>query len=154
MDYNMVKWLHILSATVLFGTGLGSAYYMFFVSLTADAKAAAVVVRYVVRADWFFTAPTAVFQPLSGYWLMRLANYPADLGWIAASFALYGFAIACWLPVVWMQIRMRDLAQQAADRDESLPRRYWLFLELWTLLGTLAFFSLVAVLWLMVNKPA
>lgn len=153
MDYNLVKWLHILSAILLFGTGIGSAYYMFFISLTADARATAVVVRHVVRADWWFTAPTVVFQPLSGFYLMHLGNYPVEATWIAASLALYGLAVASWLPVVWMQIQMRELAQQAAKQERPLPRRYWLYLELWTLLGTLAFFSLMAVLWLMVSKP-
>lgn len=154
MDYLIVKWLHILSATLLFGTGLGSAYYMFFISLTRDPHAIAPVVRWVVRADWWFTTPTIVFQPLSGFWLMHALGYPLNSGWIAASLLLYLFAGACWLPVVSMQIQMRDMAELARIKGERLPGRYWHFLKIWTALGTVAFFSLVGVFYLMVARPA
>ena len=154
MDYVIVKWLHILSSTLLFGTGLGSAYYMFFISLTRDPHAVALVVRWVVRADWWFTTPTVVFQPLSGFWLMHEMGYPLTSGWIAASLLLYLFAGACWLPVVWMQVEMRDMAQLAAAKNERLPPRYWHFLRIWTALGTVAFFALVGVFYLMVARPA
>lgn len=154
MEYDIVKWLHILSSTLLFGTGLGSAYYMFFASRDADPRLVATVVRHVVRADWWFTTPTVVFQPLSGFYLVHLAGYPLASTWIAGSLALYLLAGACWLPVVWMQIRMRDMARQAAERQEPLPPRYWRYLKLWTLLGCVAFAALVAVFWLMVGKPA
>lgn len=154
MEYYVAKWLHILSSTLLFGTGLGSAYYMFFASLTRDAKAVAIVVRFVVRADWWFTTPTIVFQPLSGFYMMHLAGFPFSSPWIAWSIALYLLAGVCWLPVVWMQIRMADLARAAAERREALPRRYWQFLGLWTALGVVAFLALVAVFWLMVAKPS
>jgi len=154
MDYVIVKWLHILSATLLFGTGLGSAYYMFFTSLSRDPQTIAHVVRWVVRADWWFTAPTIVFQPLSGFWLMHRIGYPLNSSWIAASLLLYVFAGACWLPVVWMQLRMRDMAQLAAAKGERLPTRYWHFLKIWTALGTVAFLSLVGVFYLMVARPA
>lgn len=154
MDYTVLKWLHILSSTVLFGTGLGSAYYMFFVSLTGDARAAAAVMRYVVRADWWFTTPTIIFQPLSGFYLAQLAGYPLTTAWIAYSVALYLLALACWVPVVWMQIRMRDLACQAALEARALPARYRYFLRWWTALGTVALFAFVTVFYLMVAKPA
>ncbi len=153
MEYFVAKWLHILSSTLLFGTGIGSAYYMFFISLTRDARAVATVVRFVVRADWFFTATTVVFQPLSGYYLMRLMGYPWESRWIAWSVALYMVAVACWLPVVWMQLRMRDLAKEAADANRALPARYWTLLRRWTALGTIAFLALLAVFYLMVAKP-
>lgn len=153
MEYNLVKWLHILSSTLLFGTGLGSAYYMFFVSLTRDSRAVALVVGYVVRADWWFTTTTVIFQPLSGFYLAHLAGFPLSSPWLAWSVALYLLAGICWLPVVWMQIRMRDMARQAAERQESLPPAYWRFLGLWTALGVVAFLALVAVFWLMVAKP-
>lgn len=154
MEYTLAKWLHILSSTLLFGTGLGSAYYMFFASRGRDAGVTAAVVRLVVRADWLFTATTVVFQPLSGFYLIHLAGYPLGSTWIVASLALYLLAGACWLPVVWMQIRMRDLAAAAAARAQPLPAGYWRLLRLWTGLGVVAFLALVAVFWLMVAKPA
>lgn len=153
MDYALLKWLHILSSTLLFGTGLGSAYYMFFASRGGDPRTVAAVVRLVVRADWWFTATTAVFQPLSGLWLAHMAGLPLGSSWIALSLALYALAIACWLPVVRMQIRMRDLAAAAAARGEALPADYRQLLRIWVALGAVAFLSLLAVFWLMVAKP-
>jgi len=153
MSYLVAKWLHILSSTLLFGTGLGSAYYMFFASRTRDARAIATVVRYVVVADWLFTTTTIVFQPLSGLYMAHLAGIPWTTRWILWSFALYGLAGACWLPVVWMQIRMRDMAIAAARSGAALPDLYWTYLRRWTALGVPAFVALVVVFWLMVAKP-
>lgn len=153
MSYLAVKWAHILSSTLLFGTGLGSAFYMLFVSLTGDARATAVVVRHVVIADWLFTTPTIVLQPLTGFYLAHLAGFPLDSFWILSSILLYLLAGACWLPVVWMQMRMRDIAQQAARADAQLPARYWRYLRVWVGLGIVAFLALVVVFYLMVAKP-
>jgi uncharacterized membrane protein len=153
MEYVIVKWLHVLSSTLLFGTGLGSAYYMFFTSLTRDAHATAVTVRYVVIADWAFTTPTIILQPLTGLYLIHLAGFPLSSLWIEWSIALYVLAGVCWLPVVWMQIRMRDMAAAAAARSETLPESYWRYLRIWVVLGVVAFLALVAVFYLMVAKP-
>jgi uncharacterized membrane protein len=154
MTYLTIKWLHILSSTLLFGTGLGSAFYMFFTSLTRDARATAVVVRYVVIADWLFTTPTIIIQPLTGFYLIHLAQFPLSSKWIAWSIALYLLAGAAWLPVVWMQIKMRDMANEAVRAGTELPARYWQYLRLWVTLGIVAFLALVVVFYLMVAKPA
>lgn len=154
MDYIVVKWLHIVSSTVLFGTGLGSAFYMFFASRSRDPRVIAVVARYVVIADWIFTTPTVVLQPLTGWYLARRAMLPWSTPWLSEAMVLYAFAIACWLPVVWMQMRMRDMARAAAASAQPLPTRYWRFLTLWTVLGIWAFVALVIVFYLMVAKPA
>lgn len=153
MDYLIAKWLHILSSTLLFGTGIGSAYYMLFASLTRDARAVAVVVRFVVLADWLFTSTTIVFQPLSGLYMLHLAHIPITTPWVLWTFVLYFLAGACWLPVVWLQIRMRALAQAAAAADEPLPPRYFALLRIWVALGIPAFLALVVVFYLMVAKP-
>jgi uncharacterized membrane protein len=153
MSYVVVKWAHILSSTLLFGTGLGSAFYMFFTSLTRDARATAVVVRYVVIADWAFTTPTIILQPLTGFYLLHLAGFPLNSAWIVCSVALYLLAGACWLPVVWMQIKMRDMAAEAARSNSDLPPLYWKYLNRWIALGIIAFLSLVIVFYLMVAKP-
>lgn len=154
MEYILVKCLHILSSTVLFGTGIGSAFYLLFVSLTRDARAIAVVNRHVVLADWLFTTPTVILQPLTGFYLIHLAGFPWSSQWIAWSLVLYAVAIACWLPVVWIQIKMRDLARAAAAGDTALPDAYWRYLSAWVLLGIPAFIALVIVFYLMVAKPA
>lgn len=154
MTYLIAKWLHVLSSTVLFGTGIGSAYYMLAASLTRDARAVAQVVRFVVIADWIFTTTTIVAQPATGLWMAHLAGYPLTARWILWSIVLYFIAGACWLPVVWLQIRMRGLADEAVRRGEPLPKRYFDCLKVWTALGVPAFLALVAVFWLMVAKPA
>ena len=154
MVYLVIKWLHILSSTILFGTGIGSAFYMLFTSLSKDVRAIAVVSRHVVLADWVFTSTTVVLQPLTGFYLIHLAGYPLGSTWIVWSLGLYLVAGACWLPVVWIQIKMRDMAQAAARTDSALPPLYWRYLRIWTALGVPAFFALTIVFWLMVSKPA
>jgi uncharacterized membrane protein len=153
MTYLVVKWLHILSSTLLFGTGLGSAFYMFFASRTRDPRVVATVVKHVVIADWIFTTPTIILQPVTGFYLMHLAGFPFTSGWILWSVALYLLAGAAWLPVVWMQIRMRDLAATAAQASIPLPPIYWRYLRAWVALGVVAFLALVVVFYLMVAKP-
>jgi uncharacterized membrane protein len=153
VSYVVVKWAHILSSTLLFGTGLGSAFYMFFASRTRDVRATAIVVRYVVIADWAFTTPTIILQPLTGFYLIHLAGFPMNAAWIVWSIVLYLLAGACWLPVVWMQIRMRDMAADAVRNSAELPAKYWSYLRAWVALGIVAFLALVAVFYLMVAKP-
>jgi uncharacterized membrane protein len=153
VEYLIVKWVHILSSTLLFGTGLGSAFYMFFASRTRDARVVAVVARYVVVADFLFTTPTVILQPLSGLYLVQLAGFDLTRPWLARSIGLYLLAGACWLPVVWMQMRMRDMAREAADSGAALPERYWRYLRVWVALGVVAFLSLMYVFYLMVAKP-
>ena len=143
----------MLSSTVLFGTGLGSAYYMFCASRTRDPRTAAVVVRYVVLADWLFTTTTIIIQPVSGLYLVHLAGIPLTARWILWSLLLYFVAGGCWLPVVWIQIRMRALAQSAAQNGVALPVEYWRYFRAWVALGVPAFIALVMVFWLMVAKP-
>lgn len=153
MDYLSVKWLHILSSAVLFGTGIGSAFYLLLATLGRDARAVATVSRYVVITDGVFTATTAVFQPLSGFWLMHLAGgMPWSTPWIAWSLVLYAFAIACWIPVVWIQLRLRDLSAQAAGAGGPLPPAYWRFFRWWMGLGGVAFLAFLAIFHLMVAK--
>ena len=154
MDYLVVKWVHILSATFLFGTGLGSAFYMFLANRRGNIPAISVVAGHVVIADWLFTAPTVVIQPLSGWYLARKLGLPLSTGWIAWSIALFVLAGACWLPVVWLQIRMRDIARAAVAQNAGrLPEIYWRYARLWTALGIPAFAAMIVVYYLMVIKP-
>jgi uncharacterized membrane protein len=154
MDYLPVKWLHILSSTVLFGTGIGTAFYLLVASLSRDVALTAGVTRWVVRADWLFTATTAVLQPLTGWWLMHLAGFPLAARWLHWSIALYVVAMACWLPVVWLQMRLRDVAAQALREGGPLPPLYWRYFRWWFALGVPALGAFLAIFWLMVAKPA
>jgi uncharacterized membrane protein len=127
---------------------------MYFASRTRDPRTIAQVVRLVVVADWAFTTPTIILQPATGLWLVHIAGYPLTSRWLVISMALYLLAGAAWLPVVWMQIRMRDLANNAAATGTALPPAYERMLRAWVLLGIVAFMALVIVYWLMVSKPA
>jgi uncharacterized membrane protein len=153
MEYLLVKWLHILSSTLLFGTGIGSAYYMLLASLTRDPRTVANTVRHVVWADWLFTTTSIVVQPVTGLYLAHLAQVPLSTAWILWSLVLYVVAGACWLPVVWLQIRMRDMALEAVRTGQALPARYFSCLRMWVALGIPAFIALVVTFWLMVHKP-
>ena len=153
--YLALKTLHVVSSTLLFGTGLGTAFFMWKVNRSGNRQAMAVVTRHVMAADLLFTAPSVIVQPLSGFALMASAGFPmqfAPLNWLGLSLLLYVVAGACWLPVLWLQSKMHRLAVLSLTEPE-LPPVYWRYERAWTLLGVPAFVSLVAVFWLMVAKP-
>lgn len=154
MDYLLLKWIHIVSATILFGTGIGSAFYMFMANRSKDTTSIYFATRHVVIADWIFTTPAIIVQFLSGLALMHVTGYTLEDAWLLWSIGLYFFAGACWLPVVWMQIRMRDIAKSARQTGEPLPARYWQFDRWWIILGALAFPAVIVIFWLMVTKGA
>lgn len=153
MEYLTVKTLHILSSVVMVGTGFGTAFYLFFANRSGSVPAIAVVARLVVRADWWFTTPAVVFQPLSGIWMMHLGGIPWNTPWVVAALVLYLIAGLCWLPVVWLQLRMARLAQAAQAAGAALPEQYWICARRWELLGYPAFGAMLAVYFLMVFKP-
>jgi uncharacterized membrane protein len=153
MDATTLKLIHILSAILLFGTGLGTAFHGMASNLSRDIRAIAVANRNVVLADWIFTTPTVVLQPLTGIWLALREGWPLSTGWIVISLALYALAGACWLPVVWLQIRMRRMTEQARVSGSELPPRYWAYFRIWFALGWPAFAAMVAIVVLMVCKP-
>ena len=150
----LLKLIHLLGAAVLFGTGLGIAFFMLMAHRTGDAAAIAATARVVVIADTLFTASAVIAQPLSGAALAHLAGYSLLEPWIAASLALYVLVGACWLPVVWIQIRLRRLAAEAAARGAALPPQYRRLFGVWFLLGWPAFAGVLAIFALMVWKPA
>ncbi len=151
--YLVLKWLHILSATVLFGTGMGIAFFKWTADRSGDVRAIRVVNERTVLADWLFTTPAVVLQPLTGLAMVHMAGYPVQSAWILGSLCLYLVAGCCWLPVVWLQLRMREMARTADDGCAQLPRRYWVFARAWFWLGVPAFLALVVVYGLMVFKP-
>ncbi len=152
MDYLVLKWVHILSSTILFGAGVGSAFHMFVSTLRREVDGMANATRNVVIADWLLTTPTAILQPVTGLWLVHKMQLPWSTPWVAWSLGLYAVAIACWLPVVWMQIRMRDLMAHAARTRAPVPAAYDRLFHWWTGLGFAAFFAFLLVFWLMVAK--
>lgn len=147
-----IKWIHVLSAILLFGTGLGSAFYKFLADRSGDLRAIVVTNRHVVLADWLFTTPTVVIQPVTGVLLAHLYGYSLLSPWLLMSYPLYGLAGVCWLPVVYLQIRMRNDAQQALLNNTMLPARYWRDAKTWFWLGVPAFSAMVLIVYLMVFK--
>ena len=154
MSYLLLKYLHILSMVLLFGTGLGSAFYKWMADRSGNVVHIAVMNRHVVLADWIFTTPTVIFQPISGLWMVHLLGLPLTTPWIAISLSLYVVAGVCWLPVVWLQIRMRALADEAVKTQSALPTLYWRYARIWFGLGVPAFIAMLAVVFLMVFKTS
>ncbi len=153
MLYLTLKTIHILSATILFGTGIGSAYYMLRAYLNGNINNIALTSKHVVAADWLFTTTSGIIQPVTGVWMVLLVGWSFMDKWIFISLALYFLAGICWLPVVWLQYRMRDMAQIAQANETPLPPLYYKYMRIWFWLGWPAFISLVTVFFLMVFKP-
>lgn len=151
--YLLAKWIHVLSSTVLFGFGAGTAWYMWNAHLTRDPAIIAPVSRMVVRADWIFTGTSGLIQPLSGVALAHFAGWQLASPWLLATYALYAIAFGCWIPVVCLQIRARDLAEQALHQGTGLGSDYHKTMVWWFVLGWPAFLSLIGVFWLMIAKP-
>jgi uncharacterized membrane protein len=140
---------------LLFGTGLGTAFHFWFTCRRGNAVAVAASARATVVADYAFTLPAAIVQPLTGLLLARIAGYPLGSGWLVATYALYALAAACWIPVVFLQLRMRDLAAARARQGLDLGDGFRRLYRAWFWLGWPAFLSMVAILWLMVaRRPA
>lgn len=151
--YLLLKTIHILSATILFGTGLGTAFHMWLAHLKGDARTIAVVAGNVVLADWLFTFPAVIVQPLSGFALVVLIGYDAFSPGLLIVYALYGLAGMCWIRVVLLQYHIRALARRAAADGHSLPEAYYRAIREWFLLGWPAFLAVLAIFWIMVAKP-
>ena len=151
--YFTAKWLHILSSTVLFGTGIGTAFQMVWAMHIGKVETVHSVASGVVIADWIFTTPAGLVQPATGLWLIWLQGYDLTEPWLLATYALYALAFCCWVPVVKLQITIRDLAALALATDTPLPAAAKRAYRLWFALGWPAFIALVAVFWLMITKP-
>ena len=145
--YLWIKLLHILSSTVLFGTGMGIAFFMLKAYLSKNDEAMAVTTRHVVVADWLFTAPAVVIQLVTGLWLTSKLNISFSSNWFIAVIGVYILVGACWIPVVWIQMRIRDLIAGGASRDE-----YRKLMRIWAALGVAAFGGILALFFLMVSK--
>ena len=151
--YFMIKYLHVLGAIVVLGTGTGIAFFMLMAHRSGDAAFIARTATTVVIADMLFTASAVILQPVTGALLMLLSATALSEYWLAASLALYVVAGLFWIPVIFMQIEMRDLARAAAAQGASLPPRYRMLFRRWLIFGIPGFGSVMAILWLMIAKP-
>ena len=150
---DLLRWAHIVGATVLLGTGAGIAFFMMMAHRTHDAVLIAHTASVVVIADWIFTANAVVAQPVTGYLLAREIGWEMSEGWIVLSLCLYVGVGLFWLPVVWMQHQMRDLAREAVQTGAPLPERYNQLFRRWFVSGFPAFFGVMIILWLMIARP-
>ena len=151
--YLWLRIAHILSATLLFGTGTGTAFFMWRAHRSGDVAHIATTARHVVAADWLFTAIPGVVQLATGLWLVREAGYALTEPWLLLALALFLLALGCWLPVAWLQIRMRDLANAASAANAALPAAYGRYFRVWFALGWPAFAAVLAIFVLMVFRP-
>ena len=151
--YLIARWLHILSSTVLFGTGIGTAFQMVMAMRRGTPEVVHATASAVVVADWLFTTPAGLVQPLTGIWMAHLAGYPLLTPWLVATYGLYVLAFLAWAPVVVLQMRIRDLAATALRTGQPLPARARQLYRIWFALGWPGFGALVAVFWLMVSRP-
>lgn len=151
---DLLRLIHVLGATVLFGTGAGIAFFMVMAHRSRDPRVIAHVASTVVVADALFTATAVILQPITGAWLAHEVGWSLSEGWIVLSLALYIVTGLFWLPVVFIQIRLRDLAKTAAQDGAPLPDRYFRLYRIWFAFGFPAFFSVTGIFWLMLTKPA
>lgn len=155
MDWALVlRWLHVIGACVLLGTGAGIAFFMVMAHRTGNAMLIAHTARAVVIADWIFTASAVVIQPITGALLVEAVGWSWSEGWLVLSLALYVVTGCFWVPVVWMQAKMRDLAQAAAEAEKPLPPLYYQLYRAWFICGFPAFFAVLAIIWLMRAQPS
>jgi uncharacterized membrane protein len=149
----LIRWLHVMGAVILLGTGAGIAFFMVMAHRTGQAQIVASVARIVVLADFVFTATAVIAQPITGIWLAQLVGWRLTEGWLVTSIVLYVFAGLFWLPVVRIQIQMRGLADKACSANHPLPERYHKLYRIWFLCGFPAFAAVAVIFWLMLNRP-
>ncbi|GFZ82866.1 membrane protein [Elstera cyanobacteriorum] len=152
-SYLLLKFIHVMSSTLLFGTGLGTAFHGWMAGRSRNLDATLVVNRNVVLADWIFTTPAVIVQPVTGVWMALQAGFPLTEGWLALAILLYFFVGACWLPVVWLQLQMHKMVKEAKAGDTPLPPRYVTYARWWFALGWPAFISVIGIFYLMIVKP-
>ena len=148
-----LKWVHIIGATVLLGTGAGIAFFMVMAQRTGNVAIIAHTAKTVVIADWIFTASAVIVQPITGLMLAKLIGWPLNESWIVLSLVLYGVTGIFWLPVVWIQHQLWKLADSASKQGVALPKKYFDLYRIWFFCGFPAFISVLAIIWLMTARP-
>ena len=154
MTYELIlRWMHILGACTLLGTGAGIAFFMLMAHRSGKAEIIAHTAGVVVAADTIFTLSAVIIQPITGYFLAREIGWSLGEKWLVFSVILYVVTGICWLPVVWIQIKLRDLARKAIATSTDLTESYFRLFRIWFLLGIPAFFAVLTIVWLMLSRP-
>jgi len=152
MSYNLLLFVHIASVILLLGVGGGSAFYKFMADRSGNIEVIVHTNKLVVLADWLFTTPSAILQPVTGVMLMNLMGYSWELPWLFASIILYVFAGALWLYAVYLQIRMKKMALLAQKEKRFMGEDYFRLVKQWTVLGVFSFLAMGGIFYLMVFK--
>jgi len=150
MSFLLLKFIHILSAIILFGLGCGTVFFKVMADRSGNHAAIAVTSQHVVLADWWFTTPTVIIQPFTGILLAHQMGLSLTDGWMLQTFVLYFLTGICWLPVIYLQIRMRDIANQSLQKNKPLPDQYHYYSKIWMWLGVPAFFAMLGIATMMV----
>ncbi|WP_419418388.1 DUF2269 family protein [Legionella sp. D16C41] len=150
--YLLAKTIHIISSTILFGTGMGIAFFMFRSKYTNSLQEKYYAIRNTVLADFIFTTPAVIIQPLTGIWLIWLIGYPWNSPWLLATYTLYILIGCFWLPVVWIQIKLRNILADCLQSNSALPKKFHTLFNIWFLFGFPAFLGLIFIFYLMVAK--
>ena len=151
--YFIIKTLHIITSTILFGTGLGIAFFMFRSHYTNDIQEKYYAARNTVLADYLFTFPAVVLQPITGLWLISSGSFDWSAFWLVLTYIIYVIVGMCWIPVVWIQVKLKNMLSYSIDSKTPLPSQYYKLFKIWFMLGWPAFFGLIIVFYLMVAKP-
>ena len=151
--YLLIKAVHIISSTILFGTGIGIAFFMFRSYFSDNIHERFYAARNTVFADYLFTLPAGIIQPVSGIALIYIAGFDWMSPWLIWTYVIYIIAGLCWLPVVWIQIQLKNMCKEACECGADLPDRYNRLFKIWFLLGWPAFLGLIVVFYLMMAKP-
>lgn len=146
-SYLLIKLIHIISASILFGTGIGTAFFMLRAYLSRNPEAMAVTTRNVVLADWVFTTPAVIIQAATGLWLTLKLSIPLGSVWFVSVVSLFVLIGICWVPVVHIQIRIRDIIASGGAMAD-----YQTLMRTWVALGVIAFVSVLILFVLMVTK--
>ncbi len=154
MIFLVLKLIHIVSAIILFGMGLGTVFYKIMADGSGNHDAIAMTSRHVVQADWWFTTPTVIIQPVTGILMAYQLSMPLSENWLLLTFLLYGLTGICWIPVVYLQIKMRNIATQTLAQKLPLPAQYYSYSKIWIWLGVPAFFAMMGITTLMVFHRA
>lgn len=152
-SYLLIKVVHVVSATILFGTGLGTAFFLYMANRSRNIEAIQITIKHVILADWLFTAPTVLIQPVTGIILMNKIGMPYHSMWFYWVAGLYVTAGACWIPVVFIQYRLRRV-MQGLSRDAQIPADWHRLIKTWQRLGYVAFGCVLGLFYLMVFRPS
>jgi len=153
MEYLFLKWIHIISSTILFGTGVGSAFYMFVANRNKKIDGIYFATKHVVVADWLFTTPAIIVQLLTGVLLVNVQGHNYRDEWLLYAISLFVFSGICWIIVVFLQLKMRDMAKYSYENNTELPKKYWQYEKWWVMLGAVTFPAVMVIFYLMVFRP-